>query len=76
VAETFDEPRGDATALPYWLAARAAGGRVKAVLSGEGRDELLAGYQTYVADLLPRGWRAAPRRSSPCCAGFPARRGA
>jgi asparagine synthase (glutamine-hydrolysing) len=55
VAETFDEPRGDATALPYWLAARAAGGRVKAVLSGEGADELLAGYQTYVADLLPQG---------------------
>jgi asparagine synthase (glutamine-hydrolysing) len=60
VAETFDEPRGDATALPYWLAARAAGSRVKAVLSGEGADELLGGYQTYVADLLPgRGRRGA-----------------
>lgn len=52
VAAAFDEPRADATALPYWLAARAASGRVRAVLSGEGGDELLGGYQTYVADRL------------------------
>jgi len=52
VAWTFDEPRGDSTALPYWLAARAAGEHVKAVLSGEGGDELFGGYQTYVADRL------------------------
>jgi asparagine synthase (glutamine-hydrolysing) len=52
VAATFDEPRGDATALPYWLAARLAAGEVKAVLSGEGGDELFGGYQTYVAGRL------------------------
>lgn len=57
VAWAFDEPRGDSTALPYWLAGRAASEHVKAVLSGEGGDELFGGYQTYVADRL--GSRAA-----------------
>jgi asparagine synthase (glutamine-hydrolysing) len=52
VAATFDEPRGDSTALPYWLAARLAASEVKAVLSGEGGDELFGGYQTYVAGRL------------------------
>lgn len=57
LAQAFDEPRGDATALPYWLLARMAAGHVKAVLSGEGADELFGGYQTYAADML--GARAA-----------------
>jgi asparagine synthase (glutamine-hydrolysing) len=52
VAATFDEPRGDATALPYWLAARFEAREVKAVLSGVGGDELFGGYQTYVAGRL------------------------
>ena len=52
VAAAFDEPRADATALPYWLAGRAASARVKVVLSGEGGDELLGGYPTYAADRL------------------------
>jgi asparagine synthase (glutamine-hydrolysing) len=60
VAASFDEPRADATALPYWLAGRAASAHVKAVLSGEGGDELLGGYPTYVADRLgPAAARAA-----------------
>lgn len=57
LARDFDEPRGDATALPYWLLARMTAGHVKAALSGEGADELFGGYQTYAADLL--GARAA-----------------
>ena len=50
IVAAFDEPRGDATALPYWLAARLAAQHVKVVLSGEGGDELFGGYQTYIAD--------------------------
>ena len=60
LARDFDEPRGDATALPYWLVARLASRSVKAVLAGEGADELFGGYQTYVADRLgPAAARAA-----------------
>ena len=52
IAASFDEPRADATAIPYWLACGAAGAEVKAVLSGEGGDELFGGYQTYAAGVL------------------------
>jgi len=61
----LDEPRGDATALPYWLAARLAASQVKVVLSGEGGDELFGGYQTYVAD------RYAHTIARPLAAGAP-----
>ncbi len=61
VAASFDEPSGDATALPYWLLARFAAEHVKAVLTGEGADELFGGYQTYVADRLGPAGRAARR---------------
>ena len=52
VAADADEPRGDATALPYWLAARLAARDVKVVLAGEGGDELFGGYPTYTAARL------------------------
>jgi asparagine synthase (glutamine-hydrolysing) len=60
LAGDADEPRGDATALPYWLVARLAARDVKVVLAGEGGDELFGGYPTYTADRLgPRGAAAA-----------------
>jgi asparagine synthase (glutamine-hydrolysing) len=60
VAGDADEPRGDATALPYWLVARLAARDVKVVLAGEGGDELFGGYPTYTADRLgARGAAAA-----------------
>jgi asparagine synthase (glutamine-hydrolysing) len=55
VAGDADEPRGDATALPYWLAARLAARDVKVVLAGEGGDELFGGYPTYTAARLGAG---------------------
>jgi asparagine synthase (glutamine-hydrolysing) len=72
VAEAFDEPRGDATALPYWLLARFASRSVKAVLSGEGGDELFGGYQTYQADLLGGGAARAAALLGPAVAAWPA----
>lgn len=48
VGEGFDEPLGDASTLPTHLLARFARQRVKVVLSGEGADELFAGYPTYL----------------------------
>ncbi|MBZ0309993.1 MAG: asparagine synthase (glutamine-hydrolyzing), partial [Anaerolineae bacterium] len=40
----LDEPVGDAIVLPMYLLAKLAREQVKVVLSGEGADEILAGY--------------------------------
>jgi len=47
VAAALDDPTTDAAALPTWLLARAAKGRMKVVLSGEGADEVFGGYSRY-----------------------------
>ena len=58
VGEGLDEPLGDASTLPTHLLSIHARRRVKVVLSGEGGDELFAGYPTYaghrLADLCRR----------------------
>ncbi|MBE2315357.1 asparagine synthase (glutamine-hydrolyzing) [Solirubrobacter sp. CPCC 204708] len=75
VAATYDEPSGDATALPYWLLARFAAREVKAVLTGEGADELFGGYQTYVADRLGAPAARAAQALAPAVARFPSSSG-
>lgn len=54
VAGWLDEPFGDASVLPTHLLSRFARESVKVVLGGDGADELMAGYPTFVAERAGR----------------------
>jgi asparagine synthase (glutamine-hydrolysing) len=56
-----DEPVSEPAAIPTFLVSRLARQTVTVVLTGEGGDELFAGYPKYAADPLARRLAALPR---------------
>lgn len=53
IVASLDDPITDYAVVPTWLLARKARESVKVILSGEGGDELFAGYGRYRAALRP-----------------------
>ena len=47
MAKQFDEPGGDQAIIPTYLISKVIGKEAKVALSGDGGDELFAGYGHY-----------------------------
>jgi asparagine synthase (glutamine-hydrolysing) len=56
----FDEPFGDASAIPVGLVSGIARQHVTMVLTGDGGDEVLSGYTNYVTEKLTKRYSAVP----------------
>ncbi len=60
IADWLDEPFGDGSLVPTYLLSRSTRRHVKVALGGDGADELLGGYPTFVADHAARWFERLP----------------
>jgi asparagine synthase (glutamine-hydrolysing) len=56
----LDEPFADASAVPTFLVSEATRRQVTVVLTGDGADEVFAGYRRYWAELYQAYWNRVP----------------
>ena len=56
----FDEPFGDASAIPVGMVSGIARRHVTMALTGDGGDEVLSGYTSYVTEKITESYRSIP----------------
>lgn len=61
VLASLDEPFGDSSAVPTYVVSRETARDVSVALSGDGGDELFAGYRMYKGEAWHRRYRRVPR---------------
>jgi len=66
VLASLDEPFGDSSAVPTYVVARDTARDVTVALSGDGGDELFAGYRMYRGEALYHRYRRIPRLLRAC----------